>query len=186
MSVNKQRLINLAQPDSNISHLQKSDIKLFTALKNIGGSLQELINEIFPISIDIPFEWRIGLGNPLVGNDVLPYHYHVVIPSDLAIDLNFSQIQLSKCYITAKVAPATVILSIDIKVKHQVGTGIFGSIFKNTFNIQLPIGKTTAHNVKFAINSLFQDDLLRLDVLTADSTVSDVELVLSGSYITSI
>ena len=179
----KQKLINMAKPDFNISDKQTSDPKLYRAIKNLGEVGQNLVLQIFPVKPTSPFEWRIAIaGNPAVANDVLTTHYHVVLPKDNDGNWTFDNVILLGSFITAKIAPATGPLSVDVKVSQVKGTGTFKTIFQSTFNPKLAVGKKSSHASKFAINNLFQDDILRVDVLAADATVSGVEFVLFGSY----
>lgn len=186
MSLNKQTLINQATPDSNISELQSKQPKVFQAIKNLGDVTKTIINTSVPGNPLISFrETFIIPGNPSVANDILSYRYHVILPFDSEGNWTYNSINLTSCFITAKVQGASSPLSIDIKVSQQKGTTAFKSLFKPTFNPKLPPSITFTSNVMFAIGTLFQDDLLRVDVLTTDASVSGISLDLIGSYVIS-
>lgn len=183
VSTNKQRLINQSTPDINISKLKSSDQKLYQAIKNLGDSGQTLINSIFPRNFTTFFRETLIINfNPIVGNDILGFWYHVILPIDPDNNWTFNNINLTNCYTTAQIQGASSTLSIDIKVS-QRGTASFKSLFQPGFNPTLPINTTSTHNVKFSINSLFQDDLLRVDILTTDIAVSGISLDLIGNYV---
>jgi len=181
--LSRARLANLATPDSGISSLQTSNPQLFNAIKNLGQSSQQLINSTFPPPPVPNYRGRIIIpGIITVANDILSHRYHVVLPTDPSGYWTYVNINLFYCYITAKVLPITTTLSVDVKISQLHGTSPYKSIFQPGFNPMLPANVATTHNVKFAINVLSQDDLGRVDVLTADGTVAGVELVLVGNY----
>jgi hypothetical protein len=184
--ISKAKLVNQIKPDSNISELQSTHPKLYRAIKNIGDASQSLINNVFPPTPVVPFEVRFlieGAGNPAgPANDVLNFHYHVILPVDANKYWKYENINLTACYITAQVLGTTSTYSVDIKVSQQKGTTSFKSLFKPGFNPMLPTGVISTHNVTFAIASLFQDDLLRLDVLATDPIMAGIEIVLIGNY----
>ena len=184
MLFSKQKLINMASPDANIHDLQTLYPKAYRAIKNLGDSSKILINLALPPFPAPNFAARFVLvGNPSVANDVLTYRYHVILPDDSNDNWNYTRIDLSSCYITAKVQGATNPLSVDIKVSQNKGNAAFISLFKTGFNPILPKLTTSAHNVDFQVGSLFDDDLLRVDVLATDGTVSDISLDLIGNYV---
>jgi hypothetical protein len=123
-------------------------------------------------------------GSVAVANDVLPYRYHVILPVDITNSWSYLRIDLLYCYITTKIQGTIITSSFDIKVSQNKGRETFTSLFKAGLNPMLPKLTTFVNNADFAIGSLFQDDLLRIDVLVADATISGVELVLVGNYIT--
>jgi hypothetical protein len=181
--ISKERLVNLSTPDTNISKLQTSDPQTYRAIRNLGDASKQLINSVFPPPPSIVYKGQIILpGIQIVETDVLSHAHHIVLPIDITNYWNYEQINLIATYITAKIAPSTVALSVDILVSQKKGTTAFKSLFKPGFNPILPIGVTTTHNVKFAIDTLFQDDLGRVDVLTTDAVVSNVEIILIGNY----
>jgi hypothetical protein len=181
--ISKARLVNLSTPDTNITGLQTTNPQLHQAIKNLGNANQQLINSVFPPPPSTSYKGRIILpGTQTVANDVLSHRYHVVLPIDSTGYWIYDNINITSCYITAKIAPSTSQLSVDIKVSQQKGTTAYKSLFKPGFNPILPIGAVTTNNVMFAINTLYQDDLGRIDILAADSTVSGIELVLVGNY----
>lgn len=181
--ISKSRLINLSTPDNNIGALQSSNPTLYRAIKNLGSANQQLINSTFPPPPTIYYKGQIIIpGNPPTGTDILSHRHHVVLPLDSTGYWTYNQINLTDCYITAKVASSTTALSVDILVSQQKGTTAYKSLFQPGFNPMLPVGIITTHNVMFAINTLFQDDLGRVDILATDSDVSDIEIVLVGNY----
>jgi hypothetical protein len=181
--ITKEILINRVTPDTNIADLKASAPKHWLAIKNLGDGSKDLINSVFPPKPVQAWELRVTLsGNPSVANDVLASHYHVIMPVDPLLYYLFSSVSLNACFITAKVAPSATSLSVDVKVLQKMGT-TFKSLFQSSFNPILPKSIKTTHNVKFAINSLFQDDILRVDVLVTDVSVSGIELVLQGNYV---
>lgn len=183
MIFDKQKMINMATPDTNIADWKNSEPKHWLAIKNLGDVSKNLINSVFPPLPNQAWEQRIILpGTPSAANDVQAAHYHVIMPSDPLLYWTFDHINLTDCYITAKVAPGATPLSVDIKVLQKMGT-TFKSIFQAGFNPILPVGKKTTHNVKFSINSLFQDDIERVDVLVTDGSVSGIEIALIGNYV---
>jgi hypothetical protein len=182
-TTSKQRLVNLATPDTNIAGIKAANPQLHTAIANLGSAAQQVINSTFPPSPTPNYRGRIILPGVLVTSaDVLVHPYHVVLPLDPSGYWTFTQINLVACYITCKVQAATSALSIDILVSQKKGTTPYKSLFQPGFNPMLPVGVSTTHNVMFAIGNLFQDDIGRVDVLNADGTSADVELVLVGNY----
>lgn len=181
--ISKTRLVNLSTPDTNISALQTNQPQLYRAIKNLGDANKQLINSTFPAPPGIIYKGQIILpGLQTVGTDVLSHRHHIVLPTDPTGYWTYNQINLTACYITAKVVAASGPLSIDILVSQQKGTTAYKSLFKPGFNPMLPVGVVTTNNVMFAINTLFQDDLGRVDILAADSTVADIEVILVGNY----
>lgn len=181
--ISKARLVNLSNPDTNITHLKTTNPKLYNAIKNIGDANKQLINEVFPVPPQIGYIERFDIPvTSTPNNDILFYRYHVVLPSDPTGYWNYTQINLTACYITCKSLGSTVPTSVDIKVSQQNGTGTYISLFKSGMNPILPPHVRSTHNIQFAVATLFQDDLIRVDVLAVDSTISGMELVLVGNY----
>jgi len=181
--ISKPGLVNLSTPDTNISALQTSNPQLYQAIKNLGTANQQLINSTFPAPPSIIYKGQIIIpGNPPVATDILSHRHHIVLPTDATGYWNYTQINLTSCYITAKVFPNSSSLSVDILVSQQKGTTAYKSLFKSSMNPILPVGVITTHNVQFAINTLFQDDLGRVDILATDSVVSGIEIILVGNY----
>lgn len=176
-------LINLFTPDALIQGLQVKDQRTYLAIKNIGTGARSLINTIYP-SLPVPlYRARIIIpGTPAVANDILAHRYHVVMPQDPSGNWKFNSIILTGCTITAKVLPTTFTFSADIKVCQLHGDTTFKSIFKSGFNPKLPPTFQSTHNVEFAINTLYQDYLGRVDVLVADPSITGIEIVLMGYY----
>jgi|SRR5208337_768835 len=181
--ISKTRLVNLATPDSNISALQTSNPQLYKAIKNLGDSSNQLINETFPPPPQNGYRGRIILpGLQVVANDVLSHRYHVVLPNDPTGYWNYTQINLTDCYITAMTVGTSNSTSIDIKISQKKGTTAYKSLFKPSMNPVLPKSVVSTHDVEFAISTLYQDDLGRIDILAADSDISGLEIVLIGHY----
>ena len=184
MSLVKQTLINQATPDTNIAGLQSMQPKLYQAIKNLGDVSKTIINTAIPSTPLISFrETFILSGNPSVANDVLTSWYHVIMPFDVNNNWTYNSINLTGCYITARVFGLFSNLSIDIKVSQQNGTATFKSLFKLGNNPILVPGVHFSNSVAFAIGSLFQDDILRVDVLATNSHISGISLDLVGSYV---
>jgi hypothetical protein len=180
---NKEKLINLSSPDANISELQSTYPKLYRAIKNLGDSQQTLINFTFPRSPVPSFRETFVLpGNPGVADDVLPYRYCVLLPTDSVDNWTYKGINLTACCITAKILGTLNSLSVDIKVKKRESLN-FASLFKPGSNPILPPNTTYTNNAMFAISSLIQYDLLRVDVLFSDATISGISIDLLGKYI---
>ncbi len=181
--MNKEKLINLSKPDSNISEYQSQSPKLYRAIKNLGDAQASLIDSVFPRTPLISFKETFILeGNPVVADDVLPYRYCVILPFDSNDNWIYEGINLTGCCIVAKIPGTTSILSVDIKVKSRGIIG-FKSLFKPGKNPTLPIGTIYSTNVMFAINSLFNYDMLRIDILASDPVVSGISLNLLGNYV---
>jgi hypothetical protein len=180
--MNKEKLINLATPDSNISELQTSNPKLYRAIKNLGDSTRILINSLFPRYPVITFRKTFLIPNSGVANDVLPYRYVVILPVDSNNLWTYQRIDLTGCCITAKIEGTVSPLSVDIKVRSR-GTTSFNSIFKSGFNPILPPNVTFIRNVVFSTASLNQYDCLRIDVLSSDIAVDGISLDLFGNYV---
>jgi hypothetical protein len=184
MSLVKQTLINQATPDTNIAGLQSTQPKLYQAIKNLGDASKIVINTTIPVTPLISFRESFILPGILsTANDVLTYRYHVILPFDSSNFWTYNSINLTGCYITAKTQELFSNCSIDIKVSQLKGTTPFKSLFKTGNNPQLPPDTTFVNNVMFAIGSLFQDDLLRIDVLHADGHVGGVSIDLIGNYV---
>jgi hypothetical protein len=181
--MNREKLSNLASVDANINELQTSHPRLFRGVKNLGDATKILINSTFPPKPMFSFrESFIIPGNPAVANDILPYRYHVVLPKDPDGNWSINAILLTGYCITAKVQGTTNDLSIDIKTSQEKGTTSFKSLFRSGANLILPPNTTSTHNMMFAINRLELDDLLRVDVLATDPTVSGISVDLIGTY----
>jgi hypothetical protein len=181
--VSKARLANLATPDIYIASLRSSNPPLHQAITNLGTASQQLINNTFPSPPSVGYKGRIILpGTWTVSSDVLSHRYHVALPVDPTGYWSFTQINLTNCYITAKILASTGPFSVDVLVSQQKGTTPFKSLFKPGFNPIVPAGVTYTQNVMFAINNLFQDDLGRVDILASDGIAADIEVVLIGNY----
>jgi len=70
----------------------------------------------------------------------------------------------------------------DILISQSHATTTFKTLFQDGSNPTIPQSVNSTHNVKFAINTLYQDDEIRFDVITADGTAAGLEILLSGSY----
>jgi hypothetical protein len=182
--ISKQRLVNLASPDINIAHLKTSSPKLYNAIKNLGDSSKQLINESFPPPPQTGYIERFRiLGTPASNQSNVSLSYnHVIMPIDPTGYWTFTQINLIACYFTCTIVGTGSTTYFDIKVSQQKGTTAWKSLFKFGMSPNLPIGVTSTHNVQFAIGQLFQDDLLRIDTLNVDGTIADFELALVGYY----
>jgi hypothetical protein len=181
--LSKQRIVNLATPDTNITALQSTQPQVHQAIKNMGTSIQQLTNSIFPPPPIPHYRGRVILPGVLaVAADVLAHRYHVVLPTDPSGYWTFTQINVTGCYVTLKVPPTTGICSIDVLMSQKKGTTPFKSLFQPGFNPMIPAGVVSTHNVKFAINTFFQDDLGRVDILATDGIANGAEIVLFGNY----
>lgn len=181
--LSKARIVNLATPDTNITGLQSTNPQLFQAIKNLGTATKQITNSVFPPPPIQSYRGRIILpGVSVVGNDVLAHPYHVVMPNDPSGYWTYNSLTLTNVYITAKVAPASSALSIDVLIAKNKGQTTAQSIFQSGANPQLPIGVVTTHDVMFAISQLNQDDIGSVNVLVADGTAANIEIVLVGNY----
>ena len=181
--ISKERLVNLATPDSHIVELRTSNPKLHIAVKNQGEGIKHLINSVFPPPPIVHYRGRIVIPGVLsAADDILAHRHHVVMPQDPSGYWTYNWIQLRACYITAKVLASSSELSVDVLVSQDNGTTDFKSLFKPKMNPTLPIGFQTAHNVDWAIDQLYQGDLGRVDILAADGSAADVEVLLIGNY----
>jgi hypothetical protein len=181
--ISKSGLVNLATPDINITHLKSTDPKLYNAVKNLGSANASLINQTFPPQPQNGYRGRIIIpGNPTVANDILSHRYHVVLPTDPTGYWTYTQINLTAVYVTAMTVGTTSTLSLDVKISQQKGTTSYKSLFKPGMNPMLPVGVVSTHDVQFAINTLYQDDLGRVDILATDPAVSNIEIVIVGNY----
>lgn len=181
--ISKSRLNNFFTQDSNITPLQTTNPQLHTALKNFSDASKQLVNSVFPPPPIVNYKGRIILpGTQSVATDVLSHRYHVVLPIDPSGYWTYTSITLTNVFITAKTVPLSSPLSIDVLIAKNKGQTAFQSIFKSGANPQLPVNVATTHDVYFAINQLYQDDLGRVDVLAADGTAANIEIVLVGNY----
>lgn len=176
----KGKLLSQTQPDKHIHALSKQNPDLYQATKNTNNTIQTLINEIFPARPAPYFEWRFVITTPS-GTDALPFHYCVIMPDDPEGVWNYAGILLTRTTILDKSPPSGAV-SIDIK-RQTVATTTWATLYKAGFNPQLASGKTYSAASKFAINSLFQSDILRVDVLSSGSTAVGCEVTLSGVYV---
>lgn len=176
----KSKLLSQTQPDKHTSALARQNTDMYQATKNTNNTIQTLINEIFPARPAPIFEWRFVITTPS-GVDALPFHYRVVMPVDPDGVWRYIGIQLLRTVITDKTAP-TGLVSIDIK-RQTISTTTWASLYKTNYNPQLATGKTYSTASMFAINSLFESDILRVDVISGGSTVVGTEIVLSGVYV---
>jgi len=181
--LSKGRLSNLASPDLHISALQSSDPSLYRAIKNLGDASKQIINSTFPPVPALSYRSRIIIPGTLTeSNDILSHRYHVVLPIDQTGYWKYKWINLTDCYITAKVLGTVSSTSIDIKISQQKGTTAYKSLFKPGMNPIIPSNVSSTHDVQFAINTLYQDDLGRVDVLATDAVIAGLEIVLIGNY----
>jgi hypothetical protein len=181
--ISKSRLVNQSTPDTYIGTLQTSNPQLYRAIKNLGDASQQLINQTFPVPPQNGYRGRIIIpGNPTVASDILSHRYHVVLPTDPTGYWKYTQINLTGCYITCMTVGSSSSTSVDIKISQQKGTTAYKSLFKPGMNPILPQGVVSTHNIEFAISTLYQDDLGRVDILSTDSAIMNIEMVLVGNY----
>jgi hypothetical protein len=183
MIISKSSLVNLATPDSYIAPLKSTNPQLHQAVKNLGNATQQLINGSFPPQPAPEYQDRVILiGIWTTSTDVLSQRYRVVLPADPSGYWTYSQINLSGAAITCKVNAASSPFSADILVSQLQGTTTYKTLFQPGFNPILPVGVPFTSNVMFAINTLYPNDLIRVDILNGDGVCSDVEIVLVGTY----
>lgn len=181
--INKEQLVNLSSPDHSIQHVRTSDPRLYQAVSNLGSSVKSIVNNNFPAPPVAMYTGRAILpGVQAVANDILSNRYHVILPVDPTGNWVCKSITLIGCRTTLKIASAVGAFSLDFKVSQKHGTTSFKTLFKSGFNPQIPQTFLTARNVKFAINTLYDDDLIRVDILVADGVAANAESVLFGSY----
>jgi hypothetical protein len=181
--LSKERIVNLATPDNNITQLQGTQPQLYQAIKNLGTATKQITNSVFPPPPIQAYRGRIILpGVAAVANNVLAHPYHVVLPNDPSGYWTYNSITLTNVYITAKIAPSSSALSVDVLIAKNKGQTTAQSIFQSGKNPQLPTGILTTHNVMFSINQLFQDDIGSVNILAADGTTAGIEIVLVGYY----
>ncbi len=111
-----------------------------------------------------------------VAADVTSNHYRVTLP------IGTQHVGLTQVSITAQVAPASSDYIVDM-LRSTDGGATWHSLFQSGLGNKptLAIGDTTTTFAPvFAIQTLNDGDLIRVDVLQTDSTVFGVELVLYG------
>ncbi len=189
LKINPQRLINLATVDQHIQHIKGKDPGLYTGIHNISTALQQVINNNFPSAPSIPYFGRIIIpGVQVVGADILAHQYHVVLPMDPSGNWVCTSLTVDLCATTLKIASVTGPYVLDVLVQQNSGvlaamtTEQFKSIFQSGFRPTIPATYFSAKNIQFAINTFFNDDVIRVDVITADGVASGAECLLTGHY----
>lgn len=175
-------MINQAKPDKHISKLQSKYPDMYNAMKGIGDAFQNLVSEIFPARPATPFQWRFQITSP-GSTDALPYHYYVIMPIDPELVWSYDYVYLNSAVVTDKTP--TGVVSIDIKVQN-IGTTTWASLFQPGYNPQLTATQVFSKATKFAINKLYEADMLRVDILSSGSGVVGSEVILSGVYAMSV
>lgn len=183
LKLNTARLVSLATPDSNITHIQQSDPRLFNAIKNLSLATQQVINNNFPAAPIAVNEGSIIVpGIIAVASNVLSHNHTIVLPTDPTGNWVCSSITLVGVTSTLVVAPATSDLIMDITVSQIHNTTPYKTLFQISSTPTIPIGFFTAHNVKFAINTLYAGDVCQVPCLQADGTAAGLEMRVLGYY----
>lgn len=187
--VNLQTLVGLATPDHHIQHLKQSDAGLYNALKNMGTAVGQIINNNFPAAPNFPYYGRIIIpGIQVVGTNILAHTYHFTLPIDPLQNWICESVTIDLCTTTLKIASAAGPYILDVLVQQNSGvlaqtpTEPFKTIFKVGKRPTIPQGFLSAKNVDFGINTFYNDDTIRVDVITADGTASGAECLLTGHY----
>lgn len=181
--IDKDQLTNLAKPDYQITHLRGTDNKLHSALTNIGSAIQSIIQNNFPAPPTTPVTYTISL--PLiqvVADDILDNPHRVVLPTDPTGNWVCNSVTLTGCLTTLKIPSASGPFVMDILVKQNHLSTDIKSLFQTGFSPTVPEGFEDAHNVKFAINTLYNYDKFFVNVTSADGTASGVDCLLLGYY----
>lgn len=182
MPLTQQTLDYLIQPFK-----ARGDIRLYEALKKLGDVQIELESEL---NSDEPilksFQMRFILpGVQAVANDVLPTDSRIRFPLDSSNNFPVSVLQLTRSYVSAKVAPVGSSYIVDVLTSKDGGT-TFNSIYAptNANKLVLPIGqKVIKYGNNFITNTLQDGWPMRINVLQADGTVAAVEVVIEGNLI---
>jgi len=183
LKLNTARLVSLATPDSNITHIQQSDPRLFNAIKNLSLATQQIINNNFPAAPIAVNEGSIIVpGIIAVASNVLSHNHTIVLPTDPTGNWVCSSITLVGVTSTLVVAPASASLIMDITVSQIHGTTPYKTIFQLGGSPTVPIGIFTTHNVMFAINTLYDGDVCQVPCRQADAVASGLEMRVMGYY----
>ena len=182
MPLTQQTLDYLIQPFK-----ARGDIRLYEALKKLGDTQIELENELNadePILKSVQLRYVLP-GVQAVANDVLPSDARIRFPLDSSNNFPVSVLQLTRAYVSAKVAPVGSTYIVDVLISKDGGT-TFNSIFAptNANKLVLPIGlKVIKYGNNFITNTLQDGWPVRIDVLQADGTVAGCEVILEGNLI---
>lgn len=162
------------------------DPRLAQILRKLSSALQNTEEAVFTESVrDSYVAIRFELpGVQVVANDILPVRYTIRLPRDPSNNVVVSQIQLQLISISAKVAAVGADFIMDCLVSVDKGAtfkSLFGSVTAN--KPTLPKGLFLIKNSFFTIDQLFDENMLRIDVLQADGTVDGIEFILMGAMI---
>jgi hypothetical protein len=183
ITLSQSGLANSIDPDVNITGLTKRDPNLHRAISNLAKGTKLLIGATFPPLPTGIFEKRIISGGvQAVGTDQLVHQVTIILPTDPLGYYQCESVTLNSCTTTLKTASASGSFVSDILIRKNHGTSPFTSIFRPNARPTVPQGKFTSGAGHFAINTVNNYDQFRWDVITADGTAADVELVLIGFY----
>jgi hypothetical protein len=123
-------------------------------------------------------------GVQIVANDVLSVRYTIRLPRGQSNNIIVQYLQLQLISISAKVAATGSDFIMDCLVSKDKGT-TFKSLFgpDNSTKPTLPKTLTLIKNSFFSIDQLFDEDMLRIDVIAADGVIDGVEFMLMGAMI---
>lgn len=174
----------LTEPfDHLIQHIKQNDVRLYEALKRLFSLQTNITNligtdeepDLFPPVRDPEKIRAIIPGLAIVANDVAVNRYKVKIDED-------KKILLELCAVTAKSSPP---LTGDYEVDWLRSNNLsvtFASLFPAGDRPVLPLGAHTMEHKSFAIIELFNNDELRVDVISAEGA-NDMETVLKGKIV---
>ena len=182
--VSRARLVNLASADTDIAHIRAQDNKLFDAIRNLSTAIQQIANNNFPAPPKIHYFGRVigGGDGVVVGENLLENRYQSPFPVDPTGNWFYESITLTGCSVALQTPTTTGEFIVDLLVQQVHRTTEFKSLFQDGFSPRLPEGVLVAHNVRFAINTLFHEDSIRFDVIQTDGIAAGVEVLLSGYY----
>lgn len=186
MSINLREIESLVQPFQKANSWSSGLFaRLTQVFRRLSGAIAEdeiklATNELVSTGEVIRL-WLMGA--LAAGTDVLGTRYTVLTPKSNSNTSIYRTLQLKYWVLSCKVAPAGAEAIIDIQVSNDKGVtfkpmfGIDTAKMPTIFDSQY-LGRGTF----FAIDQLFDSDMLRIDVTQA-SGVEGVEVVLVGRWV---
>lgn len=181
-----------SQIDRIIKPFQEENQRLYQALSILAKGTDK-VSEIADLSKQIDYGCSLTFELPGVrtnANDVYPTRPRLYLPRNpgnnlVATDITVFQPRLTLQYvgISAKVplAGGGPYLP-DILVSRDQGV-TFNSIFKVAFPLNLIVGQVTGSNKIFAISTLLDGDLFKINETGTDGTLEGIEIYLLGNLI---